>query len=302
MDRDEPHRRDPPRPLRGGRPRLEPEAARGRLRGPDLAEGVRRRRRALQPPGDLPRGDGARRGAAPSRRDRARHGRADDHRPRHRRPEAEAPGEDPLDRGDLVPGLLRARRGLRPLRRAHDRAPRERPLRRRRPEGLVVVRAHRRLLHPRHAQRPGERAPRRADVPARRHARAGRRGAAAAPDHRRGGVQRDLLHRRRGAGGERRRRDRRRLAGGDDDAAARARHAGLRPDRGPRGADPEADRAREGARRDAGAARRDRARVDRPPGRPLHELPLADDADEDRASPARRARARSSGGRRRTSG
>ena len=30
------------------------------------------------------------------------------------------------------------------------------------------------------------------------------------------------------------------------------------------------------------AARRDRARVDRPPGRPLHELPLADDADEDR--------------------
>ena len=135
-------------------PGLEPEAARGRLRGPDLAEGVRRRRRALQPPGDLPRGDGARRGAAPPRRDRARDGRADDHRPRHRRPEAEAPGEDPLDRGDLVPGLLRAGRGLRPLRRAHDRPPRERPLRRRRPEGLVVVRAHRRLVHPRHAQRP----------------------------------------------------------------------------------------------------------------------------------------------------
>ena len=32
------------------------------------------------------------------------------------------------------------------------------------------------------------------DLPARRHARAGRRGAAAAPDHRRGRVQRDLLH------------------------------------------------------------------------------------------------------------
>ena len=38
----------------------------------------------------------------------------------------------------------------------------------------------------------------------------------------------------------------------------------------------------ERAGRDAGAARRDRAGVDRPPGRPLHELPLADDADEDR--------------------
>ena len=50
------------------------------------------------------------------------HGRADDHRARHRRPEAEAPREDPLHRGDLVPGLLRARRRLRPLRRPHERA------------------------------------------------------------------------------------------------------------------------------------------------------------------------------------
>ena len=65
--------------------------------------------------------------------------------------------------------------------------------------------------------------------------------------------------------------------------------------------DPEADHARKekGA---TGAARRDRARVDRPPGRPLHELPLADDADEDRHPRARKAPARSSGGRRRTSG
>ena len=50
---------------------------------------------------------------------------------------------------------------------------------------------------------PGQRAARRADLPARRHARARRRRAPAAPDHRRGGVQRDLLHRRRGARGER---------------------------------------------------------------------------------------------------
>ena len=70
--------------------------------------------------------------------------------------------------------------------------------------------------------------PRRAHVPHRRHARAGRRGAAAAADHGRGGVQRDLLHGRAGAGGERPRRGRRGLAGRDDDAPARARDARLR--------------------------------------------------------------------------
>ena len=37
----------------------------------------------------------------------------------------------------------------------HLGAPRRRPVRRRRAEGLVVVRAHRRLLHPRRALRPG---------------------------------------------------------------------------------------------------------------------------------------------------
>ena len=139
---------------------MEPQALRRRLRRADLAEGVRRRRRAVQPPGDLPRGDGARGGAVAPRRDRARDGGADDHRARHRGPEAEAPRQDPLDRGDLVPGLLRAGRGLRPLGRADERAARDgrQVLRRRRPEGLVVVRAHRRLVHPRHAQRPGQRA------------------------------------------------------------------------------------------------------------------------------------------------
>ena len=191
---------------------------------------------------------------------------------------AEAPREDPLDRGDLVPGLLRAGRGLGSLGRPDERAPLAmdgEELRRRRPEGLVVVRAHRRVVHPRHAQRPRQRAPRGPHVPARRHALAGRRGAAAAPDHGRGGVQRDLLHRRRGAGRERRRRDRRRLGGRHDDAPARARHARLRAHRRAREPDPQADGAREGARRDRGAARCDRARVDRAPGCPLHELPRA---------------------------
>ena len=67
------------------------EARRGRLRGPDLAEGVRRRGRAVQPPGDLPRGARARRGAVAPRRDRARHGRPDDHRLGHRGAEAALP-------------------------------------------------------------------------------------------------------------------------------------------------------------------------------------------------------------------
>ena len=189
-------------PLRGRRPRVEPQARRGGLRRPDLAEGVRRRGRAVQPPGDLPRGARARRGAVAPRRDRARHGRADDHRVGHRGAEGALPREDPERRGDLVPGLLRARRRQRPRGRAHAHRGQGRPLPRQRPEGVVVVRAHRRLLHPR---RPGR--SRRAEVQEphvrdRRHARARRRGAAARADHRSPRVQRDLLHRRQGAEGE----------------------------------------------------------------------------------------------------
>ena len=211
------------------RPRLEPDALRRGVHRPDLAEGVRRRRQALQLPGDLPRGAGPGRGTPAPRRDRARHGRADDHLLRHRGPQGALPAAPALGPGDLVPGLLGARCGLRPLGGADERAPRGRAVRRRRPEGVVVVRAHRRLVHPPHAQRSGVRAARRAHVPHRRHEGARRRGAPAAPDHGRGGVQRDLLLRRRGAGGERARRRRRRLAGRDDDPPPRARHARLRP-------------------------------------------------------------------------
>ncbi len=106
-------------PVRGRGSRLEPQARRGRLRRADLAEGVRRRRRAVQPPGDLPRGARAGRGAVAPRRDRSRHGRADDHRVGHPGAEGALPLEDPDGRGDLVPGLLRARRRERPRRVAH---------------------------------------------------------------------------------------------------------------------------------------------------------------------------------------
>ena len=221
----------------------------------------------------------------------------------HRGAEEALPLEDPERRGDLVPGLLRARRRQRPRRRAHaDRGP-GRPLPRQRPEGVVVVRAHRRLLHPRRA-RPARRAAlQEPHVRDRRHARARRRGAAARADHGPPRVQRDLLHRRQGAEGEPARRGRRGLAGRDDDAAARARHARLRAlgDARRRGA--QADRAREGAQRHRpDPARPDRARVGRAAGAEVHELPLADDAARRPASPAPRARRRSSSGRRPTSG
>ena len=255
----------------------------------------------LHAPGDLPRGGRARRGASPHRRHRARHGGADDHGARERGAEAAPPRADPLRRGDLVPGLLRARRRLGPRGRAHDGATRRRALRRRRPEGLVVVRAHRRLVHPRHAKRPRVDAPRRSDLPHRGHARARRRGPSAAPDHGRGRVQRDLLHGRRGARRECARRGRRGLAGRDDDAPARARDARLRAAGRARGADPEARRARAGSWRGRAPARPDRVRVVGAAGPPLHERALALAAREDRASRARRARSRSSSGRRRTS-
>ena len=151
----------PPRPprrsdsLRRARDaRVEPRALRRGLRRAHVARGVRRRRRAIHAPGDLPRGDGPSRSAAAHRRDRHRHGRADDHRARHGGAESALPRAAPLGGGDLVPGLLRARRRVRSRRRADELDPRRRALRRERPEGVVVLRAPRRLLHPPHAYRP----------------------------------------------------------------------------------------------------------------------------------------------------
>ena len=165
-----PRRRGPVRRPRGSR--VEPRALRRRLGRDLVAGGVRRTRARAAVPGDLPRGGGARRGAAARRRDRPRDGRPDDHLARHRRAEGALPEAAPRRGRDLVPGVLGARCGLGPRRRARLGPARRRPLRRRRPEGLVVVRAHRRLLHPPRALRPGLRAPCRADVPHRRHARA----------------------------------------------------------------------------------------------------------------------------------
>src|SRR6476646_8059739 len=252
---------------------MEPQALRGWLRRADLADGVRRRGSAVQLPGDPLRRARGGAGGGPCRRDRAQHGRADDHRPRHGGAEGALPPADPRRRRDLVPGLLGAGRGLRPRRRAHARRAPGRRLRRQRAEGVVVLWSHRRLLHPRHPERPGRGALPEPHVPARRHARARRRGPAAAPDHGRGGVQRDLLL---GCRGARRKPPRRRgrwLAGGDDDAPARARDARLRAHGDARRALRAAAGGNGGARARAARARRARTRMDRAAGAPLHELP-----------------------------
>ena len=60
---------------------------------------------------------GPRQRAAARERARPAARRADDHGVGHRGAEGPLPGADPHRRGDLVPGLLRARRRLRPRRR-----------------------------------------------------------------------------------------------------------------------------------------------------------------------------------------
>ena len=272
---------------RRGDPGLEPRPLRRRLGRDLVARRVRRARALAGLPGDLPRGGGARRGTAARRRDRARDGRADDHQPRHRGAEEPLPEAAARRRRDLVPGLLGAGRGLRPRGCASLGAAGRRPLRARRTEGLVVVRPHRRLLHPPRTVRPRLGAARGADLPDRRHARPRRRGASAPPDHRRGRVQRDLPERGRGAARERDRRGGPRLGRGDDDAAARARDARLCARRATRGPGPEARGARRRPRCDRHAARGGCPRVDPPAGAPLDGVPVAQ-----RARAHRHARAR----------
>ena len=147
------------------------------------------------------------RGAAVQRRAAAAalqrvHVRAGDHRLRHRGAEEALPAAHGRARRLVVPGLLRARRRLRPRRpQDHGRAP-GRPLRRQRPEDLDHAGAVRRLdLLPLPHRSRGQEAARHL-LPADRHEDA-RHHRAPDPDHgRRARGQRGVLRRRQGAGRE----------------------------------------------------------------------------------------------------
>ena len=103
---------------------------------------------------------------------------------------------DAAQRGDLVPGLLRARRRLRPRGGGHPRRPRRRRLRGQRPEDLDHERhARRQDLHDR-PHRAGLRAAQGPVDAAHRHGPARRRGPPAQADERGQRVRRGVLHRR----------------------------------------------------------------------------------------------------------
>ena len=106
---------------------------------------------------------------------------------------------DPLRRGDLVPGLLRARRRLGPRRAQDARGQGRRRLGRHRPEGLDERRAVLEVVHARRAHRLGRAEAQGPDLLPDGHGAGRRPGRAAAPDHRRAGVQRAVHRRRRGS-------------------------------------------------------------------------------------------------------
>ena len=192
--------------------------------------------------------------AEPGQRARPGDGRPGRHRPRHRGAEAALPGADPDRRGDLVPGLLGARVGLRPRLAEDPRGQGRRRMGRHRAEGLDDARPVREVVHagrPHRSRRAQTQGP---HLLPDGHGAGGRRSQTAGPDHRRGRVQRGLHQRGADPRRERRRRRRQRLDGGDHDADERARRARLRGDR----RDPQQPRAarRASRRRSARAAAR----------------------------------------------
>ena len=193
-------------------------------------QGVRRARRDDDRAGNLRRRGRAPGSAGPGKRAGPGDGRPGGHRPRHRRAEVALPGADPDRRGDLVPGLFRARVRLRPRLAEDARGQGRRRMGGHRPEGLDHLRPVREMVHARRPHRP-----RRSQAPGPHLLPDGHgagRGAdpAPGPDHRRGRVQRGLLRGGAGARRERRRRRRQRLGGGDHHPDERARRARLRGD------------------------------------------------------------------------
>ena len=126
-------------------------ALRRRLLRAELAGALRRSRPADRLRRDPRRGDRrGRRAAAPEPRlPRAGHQRA-----RQRGDPGPLPSRPDQRARPLVPGLQRARRGLRPRVAAHDRRPRRRRVRDQRPQDLDELLRRRRLVLPARAHRP----------------------------------------------------------------------------------------------------------------------------------------------------
>ena len=169
------------------------------LGGAVLAGRIRRHRLDADAAVHLPGGDAAGAGAAAAAV-RRQHGRPGDLHVRHRGAEGANPAAHRQHRRLVVPGLLRARLGLRPrLAEDHGQA-RRRPLRRQRPEDLDDARAIRRLDLLPGAHRPDRQEAGGHLLPAHRHEDA-RHHRAADPDHRRRPRgQRGVLRRRARAG------------------------------------------------------------------------------------------------------
>src|SRR5207249_4142200 len=177
--------------------------------------------------------------------------------PRHRGAAPALPRPAARGRGPLVPGLLRARRRLRPGGAAHARRAPGRRLRRERPEGVDQLRRRRRLVLPPLPHRArGAEAPWHQPAPG-RHAEPGHQRPPLDADHRRRGVLGGLLRGRARAGRDDGGCARRRLADRDGHPRARAR-AGMDlhlPARDPAEPRAPARRRARASRRPAGACR-----------------------------------------------
>ena len=137
------------------RHRVAAHAVRRRLRGDQLAEGVRRPRRHAHRAPHLHRGDRAGAGALRGLQLRGpapRRAHAD--RRRVTGAEGRPPARHPQGRAGLVSGLLRAERGLRPRQPADPRRARRRRVRAQRPEDLDQLRPCRRVLRDARAHEP----------------------------------------------------------------------------------------------------------------------------------------------------
>ncbi len=125
--------------------------------------------------GDLLRGVRPRRRTGTRRHHRRGSARPDDRALRHRRPEAPGAARHSPGHRDLVPGLLRARRGFRPRERPDPRRSRRRRVGHQRAEGVDVARAlgavdlRDRAHRPRRAEAQGPVVSPRPDGPARAH-------------------------------------------------------------------------------------------------------------------------------------